>query len=87
MKITRGTINQVDIVFPPGPAALLHVVINRGLHQIWPSNPSETFASDNDIISLRESLDIFTAPYLLKAFTWNLDDTHEHNIIIRIGVL
>lgn len=86
LKITKGTINQVDIVFPSGPAALLHVVINRGLHQAWPSNPDEDFASDNDTISLSESYDILAAPYILKAFTWNLDDTWEHGIIIRIGL-
>lgn len=87
MKVTRGVIHQLDIVFPPGPNGLLHLQINAGQNQVWPTNPEEEFASDNDIISFREHNELMLEPYRLEAYTWNLDDTYAHTVIVRIGIL
>jgi len=87
LKITAGTIHQLDIVFPPGPQGLLHVQINRGLYQIWPSNSDESFAADNNMLSFRERQPVRSEPYKLEALTWNIDDTYDHGVIIRIGIL
>jgi len=86
LKITAGIIHQLDIVFPPGPQGLLHVQINRGLYQIWPSNPDESFAADNDKISFPEHYEITNDPYRLEAYTWNDDDTYAHSLILRFGI-
>lgn len=87
LKITAGVIHQLDLIFPPGPQGLLHVQINRGLNQVWPSNPEGSFAADNNMISFRERYEIMTEPYELEAYTWNEDDTYAHGVIIRIGIL
>lgn len=87
LKMERGVVHQIDIVFPSGPVGLAHIQINRGLHQVWPTNASGSFAADNTMISFKEYYEIISKPLQLEAYTWNLDDTYDHSIIIRIGIL
>lgn len=87
LKLARGVIHQLDIIFPPGPIGLLHLHINRGLHQVWPSNASDNFAIDNNVISFREHYELVQEPLELEAYTWNADDTYEHSLVIRVGLL
>lgn len=87
LPLARGVVHQIDILFPPGPQALLHLILKRGLHQVWPSNSEENFAADNDKISFREHYEIISRPFQLEAYTWNEDDTYSHAVIIRIGIL
>lgn len=87
LKIAYGIIHLVEIQFPPGPIGLLHLHINDALHQLFPYNPDGHFSSDNVNISFREFIPVLIAPFLLTAYTWNLDDTYEHEVIIRIGIL
>ncbi len=87
LKLARGVIHQIDIVFPPGPAALLHVTINDALHQRWPTNSDKDFASDDDAISFREFLELKEEPFLLTAWTWNESTDYAHSVLIRIGLL
>lgn len=87
LKLCSGVIHQIDILFPPGSAGLLHVHINRALHQLWPTNSDQSFAADGDKISFREHYELTSVPYQLQAWTWNDDDTYAHDVIIRIGIL
>lgn len=87
LKVSRGVIHQLDIVYPPGPSGLLHLQIAKALHQLWPSNPSGSFAADQNMITFREHYELMTDPFQLEAYTWNLDDTHDHSVIIRLGIL
>jgi len=87
LRLTAGIINQVNFTFPPGCAGLLHLTINHGLYQIWPTNPEESFATDGETISFEEFYELKTEPFTLVAFTWNEDDTYDHTVIVRIGLL
>jgi len=87
LKIAHGIITQIDIQFPSGPQGLLHLHINNSLHQIFPFNTGEDFASDSVLITFREHIPHLVEPFELQAYTWNLDDTYEHIIIIRVGIL
>ena len=87
LKLQKGVIHKIDIVFPPGCLTLLHLHINDALHQVWPTNPDENFASDSETISFEEHFVIDYEPYELQAWTWNDDDTYSHQVIIRIGLL
>jgi len=87
LPIAHGVITQIDIQFPPGPQGLLHIHINDALHQLFPYNTDEAFSSDFVNISFREHIPFITEPFELQAYTWNLDDTYAHIIIIRVGVL
>jgi len=87
LKLTRGVIHQLDIVFPTGCAGLLYVAINLGLFQIWPTNPDEYFHTDGETISFREHFELIFEPYILTVHTYNLDEEYSHSVIIRLGIL
>jgi len=86
LELARGVTYKIDIVFPPGPAHLLHVQIKDALHPVWPTNENADFAADNETITFADEYPLVEPPYELEAYTWNLDDTHVHRVIIRIGV-
>jgi len=86
LKLDRGLIYRIQFRFPPGPAALLHIYIRRGLRQIWPINPEEAFATDDELIDFEEYYPLTERPYQLEAYTWNEDDTYDHEVIVRIGL-
>lgn len=91
-KLTRivlapGIVHRLEILFPPGPAGLLHVLITDGLHQVWPTNPDEDFASDDEVVAFNEYYEMRRRPFELQVYTWNLDDSYNHTLILRIGVL
>ena len=86
LPLTKGVTYQVDFLFPPGPAHLLHVQITHALHSVWPTNPSADFAADNETISFNDAYPLIEPPFELDCYTWNTDDTFDHRVIIRIGV-
>ena len=86
LALEMGITYKLDIVFPPGPQHLLHVQIMDGLHPVWPTNPGADFASENEVITFNDTYPLLFPPYELYAYTWNLDDTYKHRIIIRIGI-
>ncbi len=85
LKVTKGLVYQVEVEFPPGPLGLCHVQIFDGGHQLWPSNPGESFHGDNGMIVFPDSYLKLAEPYEFQAITWNRDDTYQHQIHIRIG--
>lgn len=87
LKLTKGTIHQIDMRFPPGPQGVLHLQLARGRHQVWPTNPNGDFAGDGEIISGKEHREIRSAPSQLEAYTWNTSTQYEHEVVIRIWVL
>lgn len=87
LPLRRGIIHQIDVLFPPGPAGLLHLGINRAETQFFPYNADGDFSSDNDSFSFREHIPLLAAPYQLEAYTYNLDTVYDHLVIIRLGIL
>ena len=87
MKLTKGVIHRVEIQFPIGTLALAHCKIYHDEHQFLPTNPEGSFASDGYVIPIDENFELSTVPYSLKARCWNDDDTYQHIITIRVGVL
>lgn len=86
LELEKGVTYKLDIVFPPGPSHLLHVQIRDALHSVWPTNPDADFASDRETITFEDEYPIVEPPYQLAAYTWDLDDSYPHSVIIRIGI-
>lgn len=87
LLLAQGIIHQIDVQFPSGPAGYLHLQIRNALHQVFPYNPGEAFASSNVNIRFRDFIPILEPPFEFVADTWNTDDTYEHLVIIRLGIL
>lgn len=86
LALQGGIIYRIQIRFPPGPSHLLHLKINRGLHQVLPNNPEADFADDDAIIVFDDQYVLPTPPYHLEAYTWNTDTVYDHRVIISIGL-
>jgi len=87
LTLAQGIITHIEIQFPPGPNGFLHLQIRNALHQLFPYNLNSDFASSNTTFSFHEHIPFLNPPFLLSAFTWNLDDTFDHIVIVRIGIL
>lgn len=84
LALARGKITQVQVHFPSGQIGLTHIGINRGLHQFLPTNAEANFSTSGETISIVEDFRLDSAAYQLEAYTWNLDNTYEHTITVRV---
>lgn len=83
----EGVIHQFEVGFPKGCAGLVHAMVRRGVHQVWPSNPDSDYNWDNHVYETREHLRMLrrSAPLVLQG--WNEDDTFPHTVTFRFGIL
>ena len=87
MPLTRGLVHRVELDFPSGALGLHHVVIIDGDHRLWPSTEHETFHPDGVVIAFDDIYLKLSPPYEFLIQTYNLDDTYEHLVQVRIGLI
>lgn len=81
-----GTITEVWLFHPIGCAGLAYASIVEGIHQLYPSNPEGAYHGDGEPMHFNDNYNL-KKPAKLKLVTWNLDDTYEHSVFVRITVL
>lgn len=84
---TRGLVYRVEFDFPPGALGLHYVAVSEGLHQLWPTQPHTWFHPDGLVIGFDETYPKLSPPYEFTAISYNLDDTYDHLVQVRIGIL
>jgi len=87
LPLTDGVIHVVRVYIPPGSHGLVHGTICKGLHQIFPTEPSEDFHGDDREPTWKEEYVITGSPYSLNFLGWNESTKHNHEIIVEFGVL
>lgn len=87
LKLAYGVVSQVTVVFPPGCVGLVHLRVFRGGQQVWPSTADQDLAGDTFPVEWPEHYELTNEPYSMVARLWNLDDSYEHTVTIRIAVL
>lgn len=87
LPVSRGLVYKVDFVFPAGSTGLLYCLVTDGLHQVWPSSPGVWFRGDNDVISFEDTYLKLSPPYEFCIYTYNLDDTYNHSVIVKVGLV
>jgi hypothetical protein len=87
MQLTEGVITGIEVQFPKGCAGLTHCRIRQGGTQKWPTPPSDSFTSDGHAVVIDENYELSAGLYELVAVCWNDDDTYQHTIYVRVGVL
>ena len=87
LVLIPGVVTKVEVQFPPGSAGLLYAHINRGVHQVWPHNPDYQYIGDDQTIIIPANYRLVEPPYQFELYTWNIDDTYDHMIIIRFDVM
>ncbi len=86
LKVSSGLVWMLEVDYPPGCCGLAHLQIFDGLYQMYPASPGESFACDSFCLHLDDLYFKISAPYEFKIRTWNLDDTWNHNLNIRLGM-
>lgn len=87
MTVTKGLVYKVEFYFPSGSAGLMGVAVFDGLFQVWPSTVGEFFIGEDQVISFDDLYLKESAPYTLQCYTYNIDDTHDHFVSVRIGLV
>ncbi len=87
LEVTTGLVYKVEIDFPSGSAGLMGVAIADGGYQVWPSNVGQWFTGDNRTIVFDDTYLKGSAPHRFTIFTYNNDDTYDHLVIVRIGLV
>lgn len=87
LKVTKGLVYRIEIEFPPGPSGLLFVSVKDGGVAIWPTGSNEAFRGDDNQINFDDIYLKDQPPYKFDIYTYNLDDTYEHSVRLRIGMV
>lgn len=87
LRVTKGLVYKVEFDFPPGSAGLLGCAIFDGSFQLWPSNVGQWFTGDSIVIGFDDVYLKESAPYQFHIYTYNDDDTYEHLVNVRIGLV
>lgn len=86
LKLSHGTIAEVEIMFPAGCSGLVHLAIDDGGHQAFPTNPDGSFIGDDQLITMSDSYPILEAPFSVKLRGWSPTATLDHNVYVEISV-
>lgn len=87
MPLPRGIVVGVEIQFPPGSYGLLHIHINRAVHQVWPHNSDANYIGNDQVIMIPAQYKLLVDPMQFEAYTWNEDTAYPHLVIVRFDVL
>lgn len=87
LPLEVGIIVQVRVGIPDGAADEVHVVIERGLHQLWPSRSGDNYAWNDYVYEIQESYVLDEVPYELTLVTWNDDTVNDHQVMVGFNML
>jgi len=87
LKIADGVIHKVSILFPTGCVCLVKIQMFEGGHQFISSTEGQYLSGDGEAVDIPEFYEIKGGPRYITIKTWNLDDTYDHTLQIRIYVL
>jgi hypothetical protein len=86
LQLTRGTIREIHVGFPPGPAGLVHLQVRDHGWQIVPWTPLQSLAWDNYVFVLPCDYELDIEPFDLTIRAWNLDDSYAHTVFVGIAL-
>ena len=87
LYVTKGLVYKIEVDFPYGSAGLLHCIIMDQGFQLWPTSHGTSFHTPGFVISFEDTYLKETAPFMFRIDTWNLDETHNHFLQVRIGMV
>lgn len=87
LAVTRGLVYRIEVTFPPGSFGLAGIRVFDGGYQVWPSTPGLWFRGDNVKVDFDEMYLMEEKPFLFHVQAYNRDDTWQHTIFVRIGMV
>uniref|UniRef100_A0A6H2A2S2 Uncharacterized protein n=1 Tax=viral metagenome TaxID=1070528 RepID=A0A6H2A2S2_9ZZZZ len=77
-------LTRIEVVFPPGCAALARSQLFQGGFQVHPANPGGYAASDGEPVTADLRYDMEQNAGGWYWYVWNLDDTYPHELTLRL---
>jgi hypothetical protein len=89
LVLEQGTVSKINVIIPPGHAALAGLAIFSDTTQILPVSGWLKGNNDNLIFEVDIPIPAIgsTPDYKLTAKGYNIDDTYPHTFYLRIWVL
>ena len=87
VEVTKGLVYKINIVIPSGHAGLTGLWITRGNFQVWPVVAGTFFKGDNEHIDFDDMYLVDEPPFVFKLHMFNNDDTYDHTMIVRLGLV
>ena len=84
--LIAGTLTQIRVVFPPGPATLVYVAIKDKSFQLMPANPEGSLNFDDQYVVSTMEYDLLEAPYDLDIVGWSPLAQFDHIITVQCEV-
>lgn len=86
LPLTHGIIHKIAVIFQAGCRHQVSLVIKRGLHQVWPTNPDGALKGDFFPIEGPVWYELEDEPYVLEAYGWSPGTTYDHVVTIRLWI-
>ena len=86
VALVKGRLINIEVAFPPGPATLVHVVIEDGSFQIVPVNRDADMAWDDFTMVIPMRYSLSEVGHELRLVGWSPGTTFEHKITFRFDV-
>jgi len=87
LRIPKGDITEIRVVFPTGCANLAHVRIFALERQIYPSNLGGYYQGDGVFFLIRDRYPLPEFVQEVKVEGYNEDDTYQHTITVGMTVI
>ena len=87
LKVTKGLVYRFELTFPPGSMGLMGVKVFSGNFQVWPSSRESWFRGDDSPIEFDDTYLVDVEPFLFQIATYNIDDTYDHEVFLRLGLV
>ena len=86
VTLPRGIVEELDVIFPPGPVGLVGVRVFRGLHQVVPARYADWLIGEDITFTHRTPVELLSEPYVLTLEGYNEDEVYDHTVIFRFTV-
>jgi len=77
-------LQRVEVMFPDGCAGLARCQLYQGSFQIGPTNPGGDCRGNGFPVSVDLSYDMEANQAAWYWYLWNLDDTYDHTLTLRM---
>lgn len=81
-----GLLYKVDVVFPPGPAGLVHIYIMHGGTQILPTTAGQTYSGDGIHIYTRCFIMLPDPDNVVTIKGYSVGCTYSHKVLLLFEV-
>ena len=80
-----GILTDVTITFMAGCRGVVHVHVDDGLHQVFPTNAEETYALDNYTLLIQDEYELLASTRKLYLRGWN-EGQYDHTIKVTFKI-